>query len=77
MISEDDYVDLFKDLDEKIGDEFGGIVYHSARVGEEDPHGKILPECEMRRRMPLPLRQTQVPTSRKCLEMPSMEAALF
>ena len=38
MISEDDYVDLFKDLDEKIGDEFGGIVYHSCGVWEKKIH---------------------------------------
>ena len=29
MVSEDTYDELFKELDEKIGDEFGGFVYHS------------------------------------------------
>ena len=29
MLSEDDYMDLFEDLDEKIGDAYGGFVYHS------------------------------------------------
>lgn len=35
MLSEDDYDDLFKELDEMIGDEFGGFVYHSCGVWEK------------------------------------------
>ena len=35
MLSEDDYDELFKELDEMIGDEFGGFVYHSCGIWEK------------------------------------------
>lgn len=35
MISEDDYRELFQELDENIGDAFGGVVYHSCGVWEK------------------------------------------
>lgn len=38
MISEEDYVDLFQESDEKLGDEFGGFVYHSCGVWEKKIH---------------------------------------
>ena len=38
MLSEEDYTDLFKELDEKLGDEFGGMVYHSCGVWEKKIH---------------------------------------
>ena len=37
MIKSDDYIDLFRESDEKIGETFGGTVYHSCGVWE----GKI------------------------------------
>ena len=38
MLSEEDYTDLFKELDEKLGDEFGGMVYHSCGIWEKKIH---------------------------------------
>lgn len=38
MLSEDDYTSLFKELDERIGDEFGGMVYHSCGIWEKKIH---------------------------------------
>ena len=38
MLGEDDYVDLFQDLDQKIGDEYGGFVYHSCGVWSKKIH---------------------------------------
>ncbi|MDY3920279.1 MAG: uroporphyrinogen decarboxylase family protein [Candidatus Limivivens sp.] len=35
MLQEDDYNDIFKSLDEDLGDEFGGVVYHSCGVWEK------------------------------------------
>ncbi|HIX59265.1 MAG TPA: hypothetical protein IAA45_06060 [Candidatus Blautia gallistercoris] len=35
MLSEEDYDDLFKELDEMIGDEFGGFAYHSCGIWEK------------------------------------------
>lgn len=35
MLQADDYVDLFQEADEKIGDAFGGMVYHSCGVWEK------------------------------------------
>ncbi len=35
MLSEEDYEELFQDLDEMIGDEFGGFAYHSCGVWEK------------------------------------------
>ncbi|HIX38254.1 MAG TPA: hypothetical protein H9738_10365, partial [Candidatus Blautia pullistercoris] len=38
MLSEEDYTDLFKELDERLGDEFGGMVYHSCGIWEKKIH---------------------------------------
>lgn len=35
MIQADDYDDIFKELDEELGDEFGGMVYHSCGIWEK------------------------------------------
>ncbi|MDO5423467.1 MAG: uroporphyrinogen decarboxylase family protein [Eubacteriales bacterium] len=35
MLQEDDYVDIFKEMDEELGDVFGGVVYHSCGVWEK------------------------------------------
>lgn len=35
MLQEDDYEDVFKSCDERLGDEFGGVVYHSCGVWEK------------------------------------------
>ena len=36
MLQEDDYEDVFKSCDERLGDEFGGVVYHSCGVRSEE-----------------------------------------
>ncbi len=38
MLGEDDYADTFQDLDEKIGDCYGGFVYHSCGVWAKKIH---------------------------------------
>lgn len=35
MLQSDDYDDIFKELDEELGDEFGGMVYHSCGIWEK------------------------------------------
>ena len=35
MLQEDDYVELFRDIDEELAEDFGGFVYHSCGVWEQ------------------------------------------
>lgn len=35
MLQEDDYIDIFRESDEELGEEFGGVVYHSCGVWEK------------------------------------------
>lgn len=38
MLGEEDYIDLFQKFDEELGEEFGGVVYHSCGVWEKKIH---------------------------------------